>query len=297
MEGNRYVIVPCPFGCGCRLRFPRSDSTLHVICPRCRGTFTWTPFGIVWDERFGATGRRRRLLWLQPRVPKRRAVGVLVALALVGLVMFNIDWGKGEGPPLDASEPSAEEKTSGLPVAVQVVKPDAPRITISSQPTRPALDVRSVPDAGFREPKETRRLPNGSYIEPPQLTEGHSSLRVENGTSWDAVVKLVKNEGESKITARFVYIRHGESVLLTDIEPGDYTLAWCHGDDWNPASMQFEQPLGCYVADKALTFTESVTTNLEGTYIRTTKASVTLHAVFGGNLGRNDISPEEFQGL
>lgn len=297
MERNRHVIVPCPFGCDCRLRFPRADSTLYVTCPRCRGTFTWTPLGIVWDERFGAARRRRKLLWLQTRVPKRRAVGVLVALVLVGLVMFNIDWGKGESPPMGASEPSAEETSSGLPVAGQVVKPDTPRVPISSQPTRAVLDLRSVLDPGFSQPKETRRLPNGSYIEPPRLTRGRSSLRVENGTSWDAALKLVKSEGESRITARFVYIRHGESVLLTDIEPGDYTLAWCLGDDWNPASMQFEQALGCYVADRALTFTESVTTDLERTYILSTRASVTLHAVFGGNLGRKGIGPEEFQGL
>lgn len=309
MQESSYVVVQCPFGCGCRLRFPRADRNLQVTCPRCKQTFTWTPFGIVWDDRFHAAKRRRLSLLVHHAGGKLKWIGValLLMLALAGLSVLTenptqeVSSSKPQSLNENVPSPKPDRRKQSLPDGGDRNLP-VPKSPVVSDNHADRLSDRAegiLPPANLIPPPNRRkqRLPNGTYLEPRRFTQGHSSLLVENGTGWDAVVKLVKHEGESKITARCVYIRHGESVLLTNIEPGNYKLAWCHGEDWNNVSMQFEQPRGCFVAERTFTFTESLTTNLDGTYIRSTKGRVTLHAVFGGNLGRNGISQEEFQGL
>ncbi|MEW6492999.1 MAG: hypothetical protein AB1589_10905, partial [Cyanobacteriota bacterium] len=58
------------------------------------------------------------------------------------------------------------------------------------------------------EPSPTRSpisLPNGTNLIPPQDLKGHGNLMVNNGTSRDAVVKLVdRDSGE---TLHFVYVQ------------------------------------------------------------------------------------------
>ena len=313
MEEDRYVIAQCPFGCGSRLRFPRVPYSLQVTCPRCKQTFTWTPFGMVWDERFHVA-RRNRLSLLAGQVRKKRkwvGIALLLLLVLTGLSVLtenaqqevssslphspNKDVSAQKSSPApDGPKQSLSQGTGG---SVPVAK--SPIVSVERGQRLPPRAERILPPTKLIPPPDEheQRLPNGAYLDPRRLTQGHSTLLVENGTPWDAVVKLVKQEVESKITTRFVYVRHGESVLLTDIEPGDYILAWCCGTDWDAVSMQFNQPAGCSVAKETFTFTESVTHDFEGTHIRFTKARVTLHAVVGGNIGRNSISQEEFQSL
>lgn len=141
------------------------------------------------------------------------------------------------------------------------------------------------------------RPPNGTYIQPPLLTDGRSTLHIENGTAYDAVVKLVLRRGETSVTARFIYIQSGEQVLLKNIEQGVYSLAWCSGSDWNPSTERFEQPLGCFTFEKSLIFTEGVTR--EGEHLRRqhTVMWVTLHSVPSGNVTRQAISEETFHSL
>lgn len=301
MEEDRYVIVQCPFGCGSRLRFPGATRSLQVTCPRCKQTFTWTPFGIMWDDRFHVARRNRLSLLARQVRGKSKWIGIalLLLLALAGLSVLT------ENATQEVSSSKPQTLNKNEPPPKPGPRPDRRKQSLPEGSSK-SMPVAKSPRAGGILPlsklipppsEQEQRLPNGVYLEPPRLTQGHSSLLVENGTSWDAVVKLVKQEAESKITARSVYVRQGESVLLTDIEPGDYILAWCHGTDWDTASKQFNQPMGCFVADKTLTFTESITRDSEGTQVRHKGWRVTLHQVVGGNLGRNSISEEEFHGL
>lgn len=310
MEKDIYVIVQCPFGCGARLRFPRVQCSLRVTCPRCQKAFTWTPFGIVWDDRFHAASVYRLPLLARLVRQKRKWVGIALFLLLCLTSLSVLTQNTRQEVPISEPQPSNENVTSPQ----IVLKPDVSK-SVSSSTNTPVANVGAIPDkqVSHMQGRNEGGLPlaklfppdavqeqrplNGAYLEPPRLTQGHSSLVVENGTAWDAVVKLVKQEVGSRITARFVYVRHGESVLLTDIEPGDYILAWCCGADWDAVVMQFSQLVGCFADDKTFTFSETITTSREGTSIEFTEARVTLHEVINGNLRKRSISQEEFQGL
>lgn len=322
------VIVPCPFGCPQRLRFPWKPYNLRVTCPRCRQTFTWTPFGIVYDERFerakGGLPREK-----QRAKPFARILIILLAVGLMGSLALYQTAPVSDAPPPEespASETAAQQNTAEQPPSEIAApqnteqQPAQPVLQVAEDRRPPTLVVREItppktadtplpvlpppPDPPARyevssaePPTSGYRLPNGTHIEPPSLTGGRSVLQIENGTAHDVAVKLVLRQEGTDILARFVYIQSGERVLLEDIEPGVYLLAWCSGSGWNPATKRFEQSGGCFMFEKPLVFTEGVTR--EGEYLQQkyTVMRVTLHTVIGGNVTRQPISEEAFHSL
>lgn len=260
-----YVVIPCPFGCECRLRFPKASHNLLVTCPKCKQTFTWTPFGIVYDERF-STNRRKHGRGLGRW---RRVISAL-SLLLLG------------GAAVTLFIHSAVDKTLQYG-------------TLEMHIDRPATAGGEAP---LRQPARTaHRPPSGAYIEPPHLTQGRSTLRIENGTDHDAVVNLVKQQGDTKTVARCVYVRSREEVLLEGIEPGEYLLAWCSGANWDSSSQQFTDLLGCFMADRLLEFTESEIQEDNRIRYYYTERYVSLHTVLGGNIGTQSITWDSFQSL
>jgi hypothetical protein len=320
-----YIVVGCPFGCGAKLRFPKADRNLYVTCPRCGKTFTWTPFGIVWDDRFKATKYTRLSPFVHRVARNRSLVGVLMIFLFASVAVYlqftrqstegnsgstqiaNITPSDNVTAPIEGNTPSNSREARQSPM-MRTPKPQFhPRMedgrpqlnlgqlltgaTNQAEATRPDEIEPGIP---LRQP---RRLPNGAHIERPRLTGGKSTLRIENGTAWDAAVKLIKQRNGVNITARFVYVRRGESAILTEIEPGDYILAWCCGADWDQASKRFTRSLGCFVGDSPFVFTEEVLEEYGERRFFYTEGRVTLHEVFGGNLRKSGITQEEFDRL
>jgi hypothetical protein len=183
---------------------------------------------------------------------------------------------------------------AGVYVARKAGNTNTRPATLRTPATESAPSTISAPDspadASSAEadcPAEVISLPNGARIQPDIGLTGEGTLTVDNGTTDDATVKLVGTNTED--TFRYAYIRGGNKLTLTRIEPGIYHLMFSLGTNWtgddftcSPSYSQFE---------KELVYSESVVGNKHGF----DKISVTLHQVPEGNAKTRTISRSEFR--
>lgn len=134
------------------------------------------------------------------------------------------------------------------------------------------------------------RLPTGAKIEPGEGASGPCKLKISNGTSHDAAVRVV-DEASSR-TARFVYVQAGDDYTLDGIEPGAYQIRWISGYDWVPACRDFLREAGYSEADRALWF--KVEVDDYSRPVSATRHEITLYPVLGGNLGKRAIDRKRF---
>lgn len=130
-------------------------------------------------------------------------------------------------------------------------------------------------------------LPNGQHIQPAIRTSGRSWLDVVNGTSRDAVVKLVDG---TNTAVRFVYVVANNRARLEGIEPGSYRVRFASGQDWDSAGRRFRRDPAFTEFRDPFDFT---VTNL-GTMIQYTTGEITLNPVRGGNAPSNSIDEGRF---
>jgi len=115
-------------------------------------------------------------------------------------------------------------------------------------------------------------------------TQGHGELTINNGTKFDALVKLVSPQ--RKYTFIVVYIHSGKSAKVTNIRPNTYKLVYALGEGWDEARNAMIRIASTAALAKLLTFVRS-----QDQY---STIDVTLHPVVDGNTQSIDISKDEF---
>lgn len=115
---------------------------------------------------------------------------------------------------------------------------------------------------------------------------GESTLTVTNGTSQDALVRLVvASTGE---TARLVHVGRQNGWTIEGIAPGSYLLQFALGTDWDTVLARFQRNTSFKEFEDPFDFTVS------GGFVTTWE--VTLNAVPGGRAQTDTISADEFYG-
>ena len=112
--------------------------------------------------------------------------------------------------------------------------------------------------------------------------QGYGELQIKNGTSIDAVAKLIRG-GTSILT---VYIKANNTYTMLDVSDGIYWLAFAQGLDWDSTTQKFRRNTQFSVFEETFNFT---TTSDQYTIFE-----VTLNPVVGGTAETNDIPGNQF---
>jgi hypothetical protein len=129
------------------------------------------------------------------------------------------------------------------------------------------------------------RPETGTNIWAPIGLSGHGTLRIDNGTGFDAVAKL--KDVESDAVRQFVYIRAGNKTELKNIGPCRCSLYFELGFAWDEKEESFCAVTGYEVFDESFGFAE--------TEAEVVNFSITLHPVRTGKATTTRLSKEEFE--
>lgn len=133
------------------------------------------------------------------------------------------------------------------------------------------------------------RPANGESLIRFEAVGGLGRLRVRNGTSDDAAVKLLDTATGQAL--RLVYARGGGEIEMVSIPPGVYVLQFALGHDWLRELTEFSRKAGYTAFVKPFSFDETP----DGESIKYATFTVTLHRVRGGNAPSLKIDEQEFR--
>lgn len=126
-------------------------------------------------------------------------------------------------------------------------------------------------------------LPTGTVIKKrAAYLGGEGQLEIANGTSYDAVAKLIR-DGASVLT---VYIKAGDTYTMENISDGTYWLAFAQGTDWDATAQKFNRNEHFQAFDDTFPF-ETTSTQSAGW-------EVTLNSVVGGTASASEVDPSQF---
>lgn len=132
-----------------------------------------------------------------------------------------------------------------------------------------------------------RFLRNGTEIVEPSGPEGHGELAIENGTSFDATVKLA----DGNQVRRWVYVKAKSTVMLKAIGPCSCRVLFASGVDWDNARLRFTRDQSFTRFEDGFEFQESRV----GNKYKTSGFRITLHPVFQGQAPIHKIDEKEFE--
>ncbi len=144
-----------------------------------------------------------------------------------------------------------------------------------------------------RPPVATIRPDSGTVMLGGSFRSGLGNLTISNGTSTDAIAKLVDYSiGKSY---REIYIHATSSITIQNIATGSYELLFSLGDGYAPSLNKFLRNASYSKFDSLISFEE--TKEVIGNTIRTNYNSyrLTLNKVAGGNAKTSRISEAEFE--
>jgi len=156
-----------------------------------------------------------------------------------------------------------------------------------------SIKSADIPTVQVKDPKTYISLSNGTSLSKNSYYfNGLGELKIENGTSLDAIAKLVNITTNKSIFT--VYIKANSTYSITKILDGDYKLFFNLGNDWDSEFKAFTINSGYEVFEELFDFVTSKYT--EGDYINTEYSmhSVTLNPVIGGQARTNEIDAVEF---
>ncbi len=151
------------------------------------------------------------------------------------------------------------------------------------------VEITITPTIAAKDPKDYVSLPNGTLLSKnPYYFDGLGKLEIDNGTSSDAIAKLVnKSTNKSVVT---LYIKANNNFTISNISNGNYKLYFNLGNDWNTNVKAFSINSGYEVFEDSFDFTTTE-------YIESTEYSaftVTLNPVINGRAITNEINAAEF---
>ncbi len=127
-------------------------------------------------------------------------------------------------------------------------------------------------------------LPNGTDIVKPARSKGWGTLRISNGTDFDAVVRLV--DDASAETKRLLYIRANHGFRLDNVPSCLCRVQFMLGIDWDTTAYTFRRRESAQQFDDLFDFREK----RSGSSIEFTNYEVTLHPVAYGNARTSQIN-------
>lgn len=160
--------------------------------------------------------------------------------------------------------------------------------TVNSQ-NLPAAIPSEVPSPTATPVPVTVRYANGTNLIRPRSVGGRGALRISNGTSSDAIAKLV--DSVTGKTRRLVYIQAYNDATIGSIGTGNYILKFSLGTGYDESAAKFLYSQSFSRFDDALDFREFRTN--EG--IRWKDFEVTLNPVINGNAQTSSISAADFE--
>ena len=192
------------------------------------------------------------------------------------------DW-PSDAQPARPSVPRTRVRTRNWILVILAIVALASALTLSS----PETDGRPVMrDTDGRFPSDM--IP-GNGVELHQVTRyGIGELSVDNGTEFDAVVKLV--DARTMRTERMMFVRSGSRASLGRIYAGTYLVRFTTGYNWQATSQTFERHARYLQFGETFDFEEIPQTDrvLYSSY------EVTLHPLRGGNIETTPLTEEEF---
>jgi hypothetical protein len=196
--------------------------------------------------------------------------------------------------PLTSQAQSALKggKTVGFSVLVGVgllVCPMPSALGGSQSPSLSLLLVTSQPRPLVNPPivitTKNQSLPSDTTLVSQAIG---GSLKIANGTSRDAYVKLV--DPRSRTLVGSLYVKANSASTLNQIPDGTYQVLFVLGEGWNPNAQSFKKNKRFAKFDKPLNF---ITVQL-GNGIQYKGFQITLHPVAGGNIRTSGVNEREF---
>ena len=269
-QTHELKIVTCPnTKCGVGLRIP-AKGRFKVCCPRCDTHFmydasldaAWNIFTSEcdadvkptdsgtskthedkhWGFRFGSyLGRTytAKVPTVVKSVLSRPIFWIIAIFALV--VLLNSE--QLISPPLQTSTATRSTSVPRERMAPVPASEQRPQQPLATQPSPPTVMLPAF-------------LPTGTRIGRYRVPKGRGSLRVINGTSLDAVVKLGEYRKQGKLLAS-LYLRANEELALKSVGTGTFRLAFTLGTDWNQGARRFNQASFYKTFDESIQFTET----------------------------------------
>lgn len=319
-QTEEVAVVTCPNpGCEVGLRVP-TKRRLKVVCPRCNTHFmydstlesTWNAHVPESNEHSGGrqaenpfttvvnSGLRKPIFWVTS------VTGLVIVWAIsVMAIVFILN-----------SEKLVSQPSLMSPVPHQTSPPKeeaflVPPTQSETQDTSSSSHVTPEADRDMSQPiprieRQPISLATGVWVGPPHDSDFHGlgKLRIVNGTSLDALVRLGKYaEHGSLLESR--YVKAGDEFTINDIGEGGYRLAFSLGIDWDQDTEEFRQDKVYTVFDEPFEFKE--TTEIKevqtrgGSKKRTSigfvEAVATLHGVLGGHAKTSSIDKNTFDRL
>jgi len=134
---------------------------------------------------------------------------------------------------------------------------------------------------------KNRSLPSSTVLI-SRARGGGGSLKVSNGTSRDAYIKLVEPRSR-KLVAAF-YVKSKSTFTQKRVSDGTYKVLFVLGEDWDSKTRSFTKSKSFSEFDKSLNFT----TTQRGNRIQYRAFTITLNPVVGGNATTSGFSETEF---
>lgn len=150
--------------------------------------------------------------------------------------------------------------------------------------TIPTLPKKEIPEIFYA---------NGNVFEKDKYyLNGLGQLKIKNGTSNDAVAKLVNLSTHKSVMT--VYIRRNSNLNLSKIRDGNYRLYFVLGRRYDEKENIFMENCSFSVFEEAFdfnTYSYDVSDGVETNY---SVFEVTLHPVVGGTARTSSVSKNEF---
>lgn len=136
---------------------------------------------------------------------------------------------------------------------------------------------------------ETVRYETGKNLIVPQNTGGRGTLDISNGTSTDAIAKLV--DVRTSKTLQKIYIRANSNLTVKNIKVGNYFLKFSLGSGYIPETEKFQSSQSFSRFDEPFNFEEK----REDSRIVWNTYSITLNKVLYGNAKSSSIDENDFE--
>jgi len=213
----------------------------------------------------------------------------------------SVPWRRPSGPPPKGPSKEPSYKTLWLGWLLIVILVVAGIVAINNYKSDPpntanpaTMTISTVPESQSElSVTEPTPLLCESVDRPPSSVElggrhrgGLGKLSVSNGTDYDAVAVLT----ESDVPRRAIYIRNGETGIMTSIPRGRYQLRFQLGLNWQ-TDRRFCELKGTSEFLEEFEFDE---TEL-GSSIEYSTYEVTLHPVLAGTARTHAIPAGEFE--
>lgn len=181
---------------------------------------------------------------------------------------------------------------------IQIEKQAQPKSTDNFLTANPPRTYEAKPEINNYPQPPIKEIPekyyaNGNVFERNEYyLSGLGQLEIKNGTSNDAVAKLVNLVTRKSVLT--VYIRRNSNLNINKIRDGNYRLYFVLGKIYDEKQTVFLEDCSFSVFEDAFnfnTFSYDVTDGVETNY---SVFEVTLHPVVGGKARTNSVSKNEF---